>query len=136
MSHTCCQRVKWGPIHDRSFCTAVPASSSFSHILYARADRYQLLQIALTNGIHVRSVKRCARLYARRSSRRDLGAVYWSRFFEMLEILPRFRIVEGDCLFEPNPGKVDVPLHSRSIEIKHSEIVHRLCIAKLRRVFK
>jgi hypothetical protein len=54
----------------------------------------------------------------------------------MLEILPCFRIVEGDCLFEPNPGKVDVPLHSRSIEIKHSEIVHRLCIAKLRRVFK
>src|SRR5262245_66452870 len=78
-------------------------------------------RIALTNGIHVRSVKRCARLYARRSSRRDLGAVYWSRFFEMLEILPCFRIVEGDCLFDPNPGKVDVPLQSRSIEIKHSK---------------
>jgi hypothetical protein len=28
-SHTCCQPMKWGPIHDRSFCTAVPASSSF-----------------------------------------------------------------------------------------------------------
>src|SRR5215510_6733490 len=23
MSHTCCQPVKWGPIHDRSLCTAV-----------------------------------------------------------------------------------------------------------------
>src|SRR6516164_945386 len=51
MSHTCCQRVKWGPIHDRSFCTAVPASSSFSHILYAPADRYQLLQ----NSAHKRN---------------------------------------------------------------------------------
>src|SRR5262249_34582591 len=51
MSHTCCQPVKWGPIHDRSFCTAVPASSSFSHILYAPADRYLLLQ----NSAHKRN---------------------------------------------------------------------------------
>jgi hypothetical protein len=54
----------------------------------------------------------------------------------MLEILLCFRIVEGDCSFEPTPGKVDVPLHSCPVEIKHSEIVHRLCIAKLRGLLK
>jgi len=54
----------------------------------------------------------------------------------MLEILLCFRIVEGNCSFEPTPSKVDVPLHSGTIEIKHSEIVHRLCIAKLRGLLK
>jgi hypothetical protein len=54
----------------------------------------------------------------------------------MLEILLCFRIVEGDSSFEPTPGKVDVPLHSGTVEIKHSEIVHCRCIAKLRGLLK
>jgi hypothetical protein len=45
----------------------------------------------------------------------------------MLQILLRFRIAEVNCPFKPSPGKVDVPLHSCTIEIKHSEIVHRYC---------
>jgi hypothetical protein len=65
-----------------------------------------------------------------------LRAVYQSRFFEMLEILLRFDIIEGDCSFEPTPGTVDVPLHACTVEIKHSKIVHRLCIAKLRGLLK
>ena len=35
----------------------------------------------------------------------------------------RFRVPEGDCLFEPGPGNCDVPLYSSPIEIKHSQIV-------------
>jgi hypothetical protein len=54
----------------------------------------------------------------------------------MLEILLRFDIIEGDCSFEPTPGTVDVPLHACTVEIKHSKIVHRLCIAKLRGLLK
>ena len=81
-------------------------------------------------------MKRCTRLHARRSSHRDLGAVYQSPFFKTFKILLCFRVVESDCPFEPDPGKVDVSLHSSTIEIKHSEIVHRLCIAKLGRLLK
>jgi hypothetical protein len=59
-----------------------------------------------------------------------------SCLLETLEIFLSFRAVEADCPFEPRPGKVDVPLHSTTIEIKHSEIVHRLGIAKTSRLLK
>jgi hypothetical protein len=54
----------------------------------------------------------------------------------MLEILLGFRVAAGDCPFEPHPGQIYIPLHSCSIEIKQAEIVHRLCIAQFRRLFK
>jgi AhpD family alkylhydroperoxidase len=130
-----------GPRSGRPLTTRVSAlhCDRQAHINTFRTLRLTALsyrRIAITNGIHIRSLKRCTCLQARRSARSDLSAIERSSFFETFEVLPCFRIVEGDCFFEPHSCNVNVPLHSSTIEVKHSEIVHGLCIAEVCRLFK
>ena len=110
-----------------------------AHINTFRTLRLAILsyrRVAITNGIHVRSLKRCTCLQARQSARGDLSAIERWRFFETFEVFPCFRIVKGDCLFEPHSCSVNVPLRSSTIEVKHPQIVHGLCIAEICRLFK
>src|SRR5215472_1239010 len=110
--------------------THINASCAFRFA--AVSDRRKVF----TNRAHVGSLKIRARLEARYPPCGDLSAIDQSRFVQSFEIVPCLRIVERGRLFEPSSCNADIPSHSSTIEIKHSQIVHGRCVAEIRCLLK